>query len=230
MTLVNRSPVKAFLFYLTTAGTKLATSLFSKSVTGVENLPKGAYVIAANHRSLVDGVIVVNEFNRVRRSPIHMIAYEEPFFHPLWGPLLRISGCLPFNRGDKDSRANVLKLALGFLREGEPVAIFPEGHLSPSNKMRRSRPGVAILALESGLPVVPVGLRGTEKVLPPNGGRLKVFGRQASIEIGKPVYLDEESRNYLSCQCSKRRQAILSGAGDKVMRAIAALSGQSYPY
>jgi len=222
------TPAKRFLFYLATAGIRLVTLPLARSLRGVERLPQGPYVVAANHRSLLDGLVLVNELNRVRGRPIHMVAYQEPFGHSLYGPLLKITGCLPFDRGEADSRVRVLRLALGFLEAGEPVAFFPEAHLSRTSRMRRGRPGAALVALESGAPVVPVGLRGTERVLEPGTGRFRLR-RAACVHVGEPLDLSPWRAPFLHGDAHVRAQAV-ERATAAIMHAIAALSGQTYDH
>jgi 1-acyl-sn-glycerol-3-phosphate acyltransferase len=220
--------LKAFLYYLTVAGIKLVSLPICKAIKGRENIPEGPYIIAANHRSLIDGVVMVNEFNRIRRKPVHIIAYQEPFKNPFFGPIMKISGCIPFDRGDANSRIEALETALGFLKEGEPIAFFPEAHLSQSNKMRKARPGLAIAVIESGVPVLPVGIRNSEKVLEPGTNKFRL-GVRASVEIGKPISFPDY-REEFDAAGKKERMRILKRISDPVMLAIAELSGQEYPF
>lgn len=218
--------IKEFLFYLTIAGIKVFSLPLCKNIIGAENLPTEPFLIASNHRSLLDGVIVVNEFNRIRGKAIHMIAYEEPAKNPFFGRIMKISGCITFDRSDPESRIGVLQTALGFLKEGEPVAIFPEAHLSPDGKMGKARPGMALLAIESGVPIVPVGIRNSEKVLEPGTGKFRL-GTRAIINIGKPVFFEDQKEAFSNAD-KKGRLRIIKNISDAVMLKIAELSGQEY--
>lgn len=222
------SAKRRFLFYLATAGKTVCFRPLAKGIRGADRLPPEPYIIAANHRSLLDGPLLVAEFNRIRRRAMHMIAYREPFAHWFFGRILRISGCIPFDRGSPESRAMAVRQALAFLERGEPVGFFPEAHLSRTEVMRRGRPGVALVALESGVPVVPVGIRGTEQVLPPGQMRLH-FHRRAEIEIGDPLDLSPFRGQFLEGDQSRRADAIHQ-AVCRVMGAIAAISRQEYPH
>ncbi len=219
---------RRFCFYLNVAGLRLATVPFAQSIAGTDRLPPEPYIVAANHRSLLDGPLLVNEFNRIRRRAMHMIAFQEPFSHPFYGLVLKASGCIPFDRGDPASRVHVLRVALGFLAAGEPVGVFPEAHLSRTAVMRRGRPGVALLALESGCPVVPVGLRGTERVLEPGTGRFRPR-RAGRLEVGFPLDFSARRAQFQE-GTPEERAATVAAVTDEVMLAIAALSGQSYPH
>lgn len=215
-------------FYLTVAGIRVCTAPFCAGLRHTERLPPEPYIIAANHRSLLDGILLVNEFNRLRKRAMHMIAYQEPFAHPFFGPILRISGCIPFDRGDPQSRQCVLTTALGFLQAGEPVGIFPEAHLSRTQRMRRGRPGVALLALESGVPVVPVGIEGSEAILPPGDSRLHLT-RRATLTVGFPLDFSDRRAEFHAIS-TDRRKVLLDEVVQQIMLAIAALSGQTYPH
>ncbi|MBN1256373.1 MAG: 1-acyl-sn-glycerol-3-phosphate acyltransferase [Planctomycetes bacterium] len=225
---IDKSFKKRFLFYLATAGIHLVTAPIFRNLHGTEHLPAGGYIIASNHRSLIDGLLLVNEFNRVRQRAMHMIAYKEPFDHWFYGKLLRITGCIPFDRGDPKSRLEVLRLAISFLKQGEPVGIFPEAHLSQTNTMRRGRIGVGLLALESGAPIVPVGIRNSEKVLEPGTGRFRL-GTRATLEIGPPLDFSHLREEFFNGSQEARAHAV----GEVVLQtmlAIAKISGQDYPY
>ncbi len=219
---------KTIAFYLMTSVVKLIGTVLWKPIIGKENLPDGAYIIAINHRSLIDGVVVVNEFNRIRRRPIHVIVFKEAFDKPVLWDLMKLSGCIPFDRGDEASRLNILETSLGYLKAGEPVGIFPEAHLSIDGKMRRARPGAAMLAIESGVPVVPVGLKNTEKVLEPGTGKFRI-GTRITIEVGKPLLFSNLKDDYVNSD-KKGRMKILKEVSGKIMTNIAKLSGQQYPF
>ncbi len=134
---------------------------FSLSVAGLEHLPAGGpYIVAANHHNYLDGVVLgvtVPEpvgflvMPRVyRATPLH------PSFH-------RHIGSIPINLARPDVGA--LRSALHALDAGRVVGIFPEGPFSVRGRLERGFPGVALLALKSGAPVVPVAIHGTYEAL-----------------------------------------------------------------
>ncbi len=113
----------------------------------------------------------------------------------------------------------MLDAALDLLRSGELFGIYPEGTRSPDGRLYRGRTGVGWLALNSGLPVVPVAMIGTDRVLPPGSAAPRLH--PVSIRIGKPLtfeaYQGERSPG-------RARRAV----ADEVIRAIGELSGQDY--
>ena len=114
----------------------------------------------------------------------------------------------------------MLEAALALLRDGALFGIYPEGTRSPDGRLYRGRTGVGWLALHSGLPVVPVAMIGTDRVLPP--GQQAPAARPASrSRIGKPLTFD----SYRDQPAGARQRRAVT---DEVMRAIRALSGQEY--
>jgi 1-acyl-sn-glycerol-3-phosphate acyltransferase len=134
---------------------------FGLSVDGLEHLPEhGPYLVAANHHNYLDGIVLGVSvpapiaflvMPRVwRATPLH------PAFH-------RHIGSIPLNLDRADVSA--LRRALGALERGGVVGIFPEGPFSVQGRLERGMPGVALLALHSGVPVVPAGIQGTWEAL-----------------------------------------------------------------
>jgi 1-acyl-sn-glycerol-3-phosphate acyltransferase len=224
----NTSAVKRFLFYLLNAGTGIGLLPLAHHAEGAENLPKGAFIAAVNHRSFLDGVLVVNELNRILRKPVHMISYAEMEHFPIAGKFMTFAGCIYFDRSSMQSRAEVLKQALGFLKINEPVGVFPEARLSVTGKMRRGRPGAAVLALESGVPVVPIGLKNTEKIIEPGTGKFR-FGTRASMEIGFPLDFSPLQDKFLN-GTQQEREGVILKVTNSIMLSIAKLSGQEYTH
>src|SRR5437667_8771924 len=141
---------------------------FDLRVDGLEHLPaSGPYLIAANHHNYLDGIVLGVSapepisflvMPRVwRATPLH------PMFH-------RHIGSIPINLERPDPGA--LRLALGALAVGRVVGIFPEGPFSVRGRLERGLPGVALLALRSGAPVIPAGITGTYEALAERWGHI----------------------------------------------------------
>ena len=135
--------------------------IFDFAVDGLEHLPSaGPYIVAANHHNYLDGVVLQLATPRPiafivmprvwRATPLH------PFFH-------RHIGSIPINLERPDVGA--LRRALGRLAAGGVVGIFPEGPFSVRGRLEAGLPGVGLLALRSGAPVIPAGIRGTYAAL-----------------------------------------------------------------
>lgn len=156
------------------------------SFRGVEHIPaSGGLVIAANHQTYVDPFWISVPFRR----PIRYLAWNEAFKKPLLGKVLNFLGAWPLalERGNPTAYRRSLK----WLREGGAVMIFPEGERSSADgRVGRFKTGAARLALEVGAMVLPVTIRGGEKVWPrgqllPRTGRVEiVFHPVRRLAIG----------------------------------------------
>jgi len=147
---------------------RILERMFDLVVEGREHLPpSGPYIVAANHHNYLDGVVL----GAVAPEPIRFIVMPRVWratpLHPLFH---RHVGSIPINLERPDPGG--LKKALGALAEGSVVGIFPEGPFSVCGRLERGLPGVALLALRSGAPVVPAGITGTYEALAERWGHI----------------------------------------------------------
>jgi len=192
----------------------LAKAIWRPTVEGLDNVPrKGGLLIASNHLSFVDSVVLPI----VAPRKVVFLAKEEYFEKPLSRAWFRGIGMVPVNRDDTKAAMASLEIALEVLGRGEAFGIYPEGTRSRDGRLYRGRTGVAELALTAGVPVVPVGLQGTEDIQP-IGQR---FPKRAKVTIkfGEPI--DFTGRFDGVPKGKARREAT-----DEVMAAIQRLSGQ----
>jgi 1-acyl-sn-glycerol-3-phosphate acyltransferase len=152
-------------------------------VRGVENLAPGAhYVIASNHLSLVDTPVVV----RWMPVPFKFLAKRELLKVPFIGWHLACSGHLTVDRASIRSTIESMNEAARLIRERRlSVLIFPEGTRSPDGVMQPFKDGAAYLAIASGVPLVPVALVGTGRILPARSSHFR-SGR-IEVRIGRPI-------------------------------------------
>ena len=158
---------------------------FPLEVYGKENVPRhGAFILASNHLSYADPNIIGGCLPR----RLSYMAKESLFRNNFFGFLLTQVGTLPVKRETGDIGA--IKEALKRLKLGCPLVLFPEGTTMSVNK--QNYPGVAFIAVKSGVPVVPVYVKGSDQVLPAG---TKFFRRRpVSVTFGKPrVYSKENS-------------------------------------
>lgn len=188
---------------------------------GSENIPvSGGAILAANHLSAIDSVYLPFLVSR----PVTFSAKIEyfrgaGFGQRLAGIYMKATNQLSIDRAGARAAQDTLEAALARLREGALFGIYPEGSRSPDGRLYRGRPGVAWLALNSGLPVVPVGIVGTSGILPIG----KVVPRPGRVEIrfGEPLVFGAE---YAAMPPAKARRL----ATEKIMEAIRDLTGQEY--
>jgi 1-acyl-sn-glycerol-3-phosphate acyltransferase len=187
----------------------------------MENIPaSGGAILAANHQSFLDSIFLPLMVDR----PVTFSAKAEYFTASgpaarLLGAYMRATNQLRMDRDGPRAAQDTLEAALALLRAGALFGIYPEGTRSPDGRLYRGRPGVGWLALKSGLPVIPVALSGTRKVLPP--GHVVPRPGRVEVRIGPPLALAPE---LFDQPPAKARRQI----ADQAMAAIQQLSGQEY--
>src|SRR5579859_4160316 len=165
--------------------------LWRPQITGDEHIPAtGGAILASNHLSLVDSIFLP----LVLARPVTFAAKSEYFTgtrpgQRFAGAYMRATQQLSVDRADTRAAQDTLQAALGLLQAGELFGIYPEGTRSPDGRLYRGRTGVGWLALRSGVPVIPVAMIGTNRLLPP-GHVLPRPGR-IQIRFGRPLEFDE---------------------------------------
>jgi 1-acyl-sn-glycerol-3-phosphate acyltransferase len=191
-------------------------------VEGLENAPRsGAFIMVSNHASNLDPPFIGGAIGLHIGRPIHFMAKEEINGWPLVGWLARGSGVFFVRRGEGDRGAQ--RIALEHLAAGRAIGIFPEGTRSRTGVLREPKVGVALLAMRSGAPLLPVGISGSGKIFP---GRSRWPHRtRVDIRIGKPFQLPHQPTGRLD------REALTEGT-ERIMREVAALlpEWQQGPY
>lgn len=155
---------------------------FRVRVEGKENVPAtGAYIVAPTHRSNLDTPFAAF----ITRRRIRFMAKQEMFKHPLGAKFITAMGGVPVERGSASSRA-ALKATRIALEEGEPVAVFPEGTRRHGRAVDDLFDGTAYLAVKLGVPILPVGIGGSEEILA-SGKKMPKF-RRVAVVVGPPIY------------------------------------------
>jgi 1-acyl-sn-glycerol-3-phosphate acyltransferase len=174
---------------------------------GRYNMPrKGPYIIAANHLSWLD-IPFIPAF--VHGKVIYMA--KEELFHGKMGWLVRFLGAFPVKRGERDRQA--IQAADQQLKQQKIFIIFPEGTRSKTHTMAKGNPGLGMIALRSGVPVIPVAIWGSE-------AGLKKFGAKVTISYGEPLIFKPKGK--------KITREDIQESTDEVMRRIAAMLPASY--
>lgn len=194
--------------------------IWIKEVNGLENVPKeGPFIIAANHMSYMDHMIIMCTLVPYLNRKIHHLAKKEHFdnfFKKSWHTW---AGAVPMDRQRGGKKA--LKWAINSLKDGKIIAIHPEGTRSLTGNLQRAKTGVARLALAAKVPIVPVGLIGTFEILPKGEYIPKL--KKATMSIGKPMHLEK----YYGKKITKKLLRDITGS---VMVEIAKLCKQNYNF
>ena len=148
--------------------------LFPVRVQNRERVPEGAMVLCAPHSSMIDPVLLMMALG-IRRFPRFM-AKRELFAKPLLGGILRGMGVFPVDRGKADMQA--IRTALGILKKGGILGIFPEGTRVHAEETGSARSGAIMLASHTGAPLVPVWLTREKKAF-----------RKVDVVFGEPYAL-----------------------------------------
>lgn len=189
----------------------LLARYFDLRVAGREHLPaSGPYIIAANHHNYVDGVVLGVAVPR----PISFLVMPRVFnASPLHPALHRSIGSIPVNLERPDPGA--IKRVLRILGAGRIVGIFPEGPFSREGRLVTGQPGVAVVAVRSGVPVVPAAIEGTYEALVCR--RLHVPRRHPlSVRFGRPMLFGRSRHGRIT-------RAIRHEITGRIMDEIAAL-------
>ena len=188
----------------------LLKTVFGLEVRGQGNLPKkGPFIIVSNHVSYADPAVVGVACNT---SSVAFMAKRELFEIPVFGSWVKAVGCIPIERYSGSPAP--LKKAVKKLKEGGVLGMFPEGTRSPDGSFRKAQPGIGIIALKSGAPVVPFYIEGAREALPV--GKKWPVPHKIRATIGKPVDIPE------SLKLGEKRK-VYESIGEKVMEAISRL-------
>ena len=175
--------------------------LFVVKPKGIEKLPKhGSYILVFNHVTNVDALAIAYlVYVQLKRAP-HFLAKESLFRVPVIGPILRAAGQIPVYRSGHRNDTP-LKAAHAYLEAGHTIAIFPEGTLTRSPELwpMRGKSGAIRLALETGVPVYPVGQWGSEQILPQYGSKFRPgFWKPVNVLIGDEIDLSNYRKRQLN--------------------------------
>jgi 1-acyl-sn-glycerol-3-phosphate acyltransferase len=162
-----------------------------KEARGKENFPKGNFILASNHFSQLDWFLegyfcIPRRFTFLGQAD-KMTSGVMLYLRKL---LYAYSEIIPVNREDSESKRQAFDSAVKWLKQGRYLFVFPEGTRSRDGKVHKFKPGVARFHLETGVPIVPIAIKGTDKLLPA-GGKLKIK-RVVVMVAGKPLNFEKE--------------------------------------
>lgn len=180
--------------------TYLALFMEGVKVDGEDNLPPGPKIIVGNHPHATDGFVLPF----IVKEKMHFFIQEDTFTLPIIGKILALADQIPVVVGQGQ---NAIEMAREKLAMGNVVGIFPEGRMSGSREVRRAGTGAARLALETGVPLVPIGFYVEPKFIKEFKGHFHnrdtvgwwQFGGNCVVNIGEPLQLmmhEKTDRSY----------------------------------
>ncbi len=176
-------------------------------VFGLRNVPaRGAFIIASNHLAWADIPLVAV---RLHRKVVYMA--KEEYFTSRIAWVVRLLGAFPVKRGEGDRQA--LRTGEEQLKKGNILVMFPEGTRSRTRTMAKGHAGLGLIALRTGVPVVPVAIWGSEKVF-------KEFRPRVTICYGEPMVFKPRGE--------KISREDIDETTDQVMRSIASMLPPEY--
>ena len=191
--------------------------VYRPRATGLENVPEtGPAILASNHLSFVDSLFLPLLLKR----KVVFLGKSEYFesWRTRW--FVRSVGVIPVRREGGAAADAAIRAGIKALREGHVVALYPEGTRSPDGRLYRGKTGVARMALEAQAPVIPVCVKGTERVMP-LGARVPRLAGRVELTYGAPLRFE---RYYDRA----RDRFVLRSVTDEIMYEIMMLSEQEY--
>ena len=200
--------------------------LWLRRVKGLNNVPKDKpFIMAANHTSYYDVLllpcIIVPKINKKIHALVNNYYWRNfftRFFLDLWE---NIPVFVDKEKNTKENNKLALKKALQHLKNNELIMIFPEGRRSYDGKLNKAYAGIARLALQAQVPILPCGIIGSNQVLPK--GKILPRFTKCEVKIGKLMYF----KKYYNKKPTKK---ILDNITRSIMKEIGKLIGQKYNY
>ena len=166
--------IKGVMFFVNCVGVRV-------HVKGIERIPKGTCIFAANHTSSADAPSVVWAIPR----RIAILLKRPLFDWPIVGQAFHLAHFIPVDRFNRDSAIESVEKATESLRNGQSFLIYPEGTRSPDGRLQEFKKGTAVMAIKSGVPVVPVACSGAHRVMQKR--KLKITPGEILVEFLEPI-------------------------------------------
>jgi 1-acyl-sn-glycerol-3-phosphate acyltransferase len=166
--------VKGVMFFVNCVGVRV-------HVRGTERLPQGTCIFAANHTSSADAPAVVGAIPR----RIAILLKRSLFEWPIAGQAFHLAHFIPVDRFDRESAIESLEKATQALCDGQSFLIYPEGTRSADGRLQELKKGTAVMAIKSGVPVVPVACSGAHRVMEKR--KLKINPGDILVEFLDPI-------------------------------------------
>ena len=186
-TLISRNPdpiywagVQGVMFFVRAVGVRVR-------VRGLERIPAGVCLFAANHTSSADAPAVVGAIPR----RIAVLLKESLFKWPIVGQAFSSAHFIPVNRSARDSAIASVEKATDALKAGQSFLIYPEGTRSPDGRLQEFKKGAVVMAIKAGVPIVPMACSGAHRVMEKRS--LVIHPGEILVEFLEPIDASEYS-------------------------------------
>ena len=174
-------------------------------VSGVERLdPKQTYIFTPNHQSLIEVPLFVAYLGR---NPAYL-GKKEIFKYPVFGRGIRLIGAVPVDRSNSAAAVESAKLATENLRRGKSYVVYPEGTRSRDGRMLPFKKGAFMMAIDAGVPVVPITVSGATRIMPK--AQVKIFPSTVRITVHDPISTSGYSKENVALLMEMTRARIAS--------------------
>ncbi|HYL63984.1 MAG TPA: lysophospholipid acyltransferase family protein, partial [Candidatus Methylomirabilis sp.] len=166
--------VKGVMFFVRAVGVRV-------SVKGLQRIPAGACLFAANHTSSADAPAVVGAIPR----RIAILLKQSLFKWPIVGQAFHLARFIPVDRKNRDSAIASVEKATEELRAGQSFLIYPEGTRSPDGRLQRFKKGAVVMAINAGVPIVPMACSGAQRIMGKHS--LVIHPGEILVEFLEPI-------------------------------------------
>jgi 1-acyl-sn-glycerol-3-phosphate acyltransferase len=166
--------IKGVMFFVNCVGVRV-------EVRGTERIPEGTCIFAANHTSSADAPAVVGAIPR----RISILLKRSLFDWPIAGQAFRLAHFIPVDRFNRDAAIESIERATAAIREGQSFLIYPEGTRSPDGRLQEFKKGTAVMAIKSGVPVVPMACSGAHRIMEKR--KLRIRPGRIVVEFLDPI-------------------------------------------
>jgi 1-acyl-sn-glycerol-3-phosphate acyltransferase len=174
-------------------------------VTGLDRLKPGqAYIFTPNHQSFIEVPMLVGYLDR---NPAYL-AKKEVFKYPIFGIGIKAMGCVPVDRRNTQSAIESAKLATEYLKQGKSYVVYPEGTRSPDGRLLPFKKGAFVMAMEAGVPIVPISISGAVRVMPRSG--ISVRPETIRVTVHEPINTQGRPKDKISELIELTREKIVS--------------------
>src|SRR5208337_3026100 len=166
--------VRGVMFFVNCVGVRV-------HVKGLERIPPGTCIFAANHTSSADAPAVVWSIPR----RIAILLKRSLFKYPIVGQAFHLAHFIPVDRFNRDSAISSLEKATESLKHGQSFLIYPEGTRSPDGRLQQFKKGTAVMAIKAGVPIVPVACSNAHRIMKKRD--LKIYPGEILVEFFPPI-------------------------------------------